>query len=44
MFDNVQTLIKLSTVANGARIVCKAKISVKIEPIIANTREARINK
>jgi len=38
MFVSVQTLIRLSTVANGARIVCKAKLSVDIKPITANTR------
>ena len=38
MFVNIRTLIKLSIVANGARTVCKVKLSVKIKPIIANTR------
>ena len=35
MFVNI---IKLSTVANGGRIVCKAKLSVKVKLITANTR------
>ena len=38
LFVNIRTLIKLSTAANGARIVCKGELSVKIKPITANTR------